>query len=118
MRLLLTMELCASFEMLVMTVALLGVALAAPHAEHRSKDDQDDEEKEEKVVVPILKQINRLNDDGSYTFGFEAGDGTFRVYDHSSLSLMPRRHFSLAFSLSFHHFFSNSLIIIHVLLSK
>jgi len=26
-----------------------------------------------------LKQINQVNDDGSYTFGFEAGDGSFRV---------------------------------------
>lgn len=30
-------------------------------------------------VVAILKQINQLNDDGSYTFGFEASDGSFRV---------------------------------------
>ena len=28
--------------------------------------------------VPILKQINRVNDDGSYTYGFEAADGTFK----------------------------------------
>ncbi|XP_057374223.1 uncharacterized protein LOC130695111 isoform X2 [Daphnia carinata] len=30
-------------------------------------------------AVTILKQINQLNDDGSYTFGFEASDGSFRV---------------------------------------
>jgi len=30
-------------------------------------------------VVKILKQINEVNDDGSYTFGFEADDGTFKV---------------------------------------
>ena len=29
--------------------------------------------------VPILRQINRVNDDGSYTFGFEAEDGSFRI---------------------------------------
>ena len=29
--------------------------------------------------VAILKQINTLNDDGSYTYGFEAADGSFRV---------------------------------------
>ena len=29
--------------------------------------------------VPILKQINRVNDDGSYTYGFEAADGSFKV---------------------------------------
>ncbi|KAI9557116.1 hypothetical protein GHT06_016914 [Daphnia sinensis] len=30
-------------------------------------------------AVTILKQINQLNDDGSYTFGFEASDGSYRV---------------------------------------
>jgi hypothetical protein len=35
--------------------------------------------REPKKIVPILKQINQLNDDGSYTFGYEGGDGSFRV---------------------------------------
>ena len=34
---------------------------------------------EEKKFVPILKHINQLNPDGSYTFGYESGDGSFRV---------------------------------------
>lgn len=29
--------------------------------------------------VSILKQINRVNDDGSYTFGYEATDGSFKI---------------------------------------
>ncbi|KAK3929245.1 Endocuticle structural glycoprotein SgAbd-9 [Frankliniella fusca] len=29
--------------------------------------------------VPILKQINRHNDDGSYTYGFEGADGSFKI---------------------------------------
>ncbi|XP_023025336.2 uncharacterized protein [Leptinotarsa decemlineata] len=29
--------------------------------------------------VPILKQINRHNEDGSYTYGYEAADGTFKI---------------------------------------
>uniref|UniRef100_A0A2S2PDZ8 Cuticle protein 6 n=1 Tax=Schizaphis graminum TaxID=13262 RepID=A0A2S2PDZ8_SCHGA len=29
--------------------------------------------------VSILKQINKVNDDGSYTFGYEASDGSFKV---------------------------------------
>ncbi|XP_037079358.1 uncharacterized protein LOC119100361 [Pollicipes pollicipes] len=29
--------------------------------------------------VPILKQVNRVNDDGSYTYGFEAADGSFKL---------------------------------------
>ena len=32
-----------------------------------------------KEVVPILKQVHEINADGSYTFGYEAGDGSFRV---------------------------------------
>lgn len=32
-----------------------------------------------KPIVPILKHINQVNDDGSYTFGYEAGDGSFRL---------------------------------------
>lgn len=29
--------------------------------------------------VPIIKQINRVNDDGTYTFGYEAADGSFKI---------------------------------------
>ncbi|XP_025406476.1 mediator of RNA polymerase II transcription subunit 15-like [Sipha flava] len=29
--------------------------------------------------VSIIKQINKVNDDGSYTFGYEASDGSFKV---------------------------------------
>lgn len=29
--------------------------------------------------VPILKQINRHNEDGSYSFGYEAADGSFKI---------------------------------------
>ncbi|KAG8256934.1 hypothetical protein J6590_059166 [Homalodisca vitripennis] len=29
--------------------------------------------------VEIIKQINRVNDDGSYTFGYEAADGSFKI---------------------------------------
>ncbi|KAK9737560.1 Insect cuticle protein [Popillia japonica] len=29
--------------------------------------------------VPILKQINRHNEDGSYTYGYEGADGSFKI---------------------------------------
>lgn len=29
--------------------------------------------------VPILKQINRYNEDGSYSYGYEAADGTYKI---------------------------------------
>lgn len=29
--------------------------------------------------VPILKQINRHNEDGSYSYGYEGADGSFKI---------------------------------------
>ncbi|XP_011499992.1 PREDICTED: uncharacterized protein LOC105363886 [Ceratosolen solmsi marchali] len=29
--------------------------------------------------VPILKQINRYNEDGSYSYGYEGADGTYKI---------------------------------------
>lgn len=29
--------------------------------------------------VPILKQINKHNEDGSYSYGYEAADGSFKI---------------------------------------
>ena len=40
---------------------------------------QDSEVETTTPVVAILKQINEVNDDGSYTYGYEAADGTFKV---------------------------------------
>ena len=35
--------------------------------------------KEAKPVVPILRFIDTQNPDGSYTYGYESGDGTYKV---------------------------------------
>lgn len=40
-------------------------------------DQQTSESQHEQVA--ILKQLRKVNDDGSYTFGYEAGDGSFKV---------------------------------------
>lgn len=34
---------------------------------------------EQTTPVPILKQINRHNEDGSYSYGYEGGDGSFKI---------------------------------------
>lgn len=34
--------------------------------------------------VPILKMINKVNDDGSYTYGYEAADGSYKVETRSA----------------------------------
>lgn len=41
--------------------------------------DQQTSESQHNQQVAILKQIRKVNEDGSYTFGYEAGDGSFKV---------------------------------------
>lgn len=36
-------------------------------------------QKQHTTPVPILKQINRHNEDGSYSYGYEAADGSFKI---------------------------------------
>ncbi|XP_034245133.1 uncharacterized protein LOC117647486 [Thrips palmi] len=40
---------------------------------------REDQAVREQHQVAILKQINRVNEDGSYTFGYEAADGSFKI---------------------------------------
>merc|ERR1712083_68353 len=35
--------------------------------------------RQDSASVPILKFINKHNQDGSYTYGFEAGDGSYKL---------------------------------------
>ena len=42
-------------------------------------NDQQTSETQVEPQIAILKQIRKVNDDGSYTFGYEAGDGSFKV---------------------------------------
>ncbi|EFX89732.1 hypothetical protein DAPPUDRAFT_303139 [Daphnia pulex] len=43
-------------------------------------------------AVTILKQINQLNEDGSYTFGYEASDGSFRVENMDANGYLTGRY--------------------------
>lgn len=36
-------------------------------------------QKDYTTPVPILKQLNRHNEDGSYSYGYEAADGSFKI---------------------------------------
>lgn len=38
-----------------------------------------DAQQQRQEPVPILKQISKQNDDGSYSFGYEGGDGSFKI---------------------------------------
>jgi hypothetical protein len=61
--------------------------------------------------VAILKQINRHNEDGSYTYGFEGADGSFKVVlspshpsthspNHPQLNQLPTSSSSLRLALT------------------
>ncbi|KDR18148.1 hypothetical protein L798_08008 [Zootermopsis nevadensis] len=43
------------------------------------EESPEEQEAQSQQQVAILKQINRVNDDGSYTFGYEAADGSFKI---------------------------------------
>jgi len=45
----------------------------------RQPQEQQKQQTETTTAVAILKQINEQNDDGSYTYGYEAADGTFKL---------------------------------------
>ena len=40
---------------------------------------QDIPESTTATPVEIVKQVNEINEDGSYTVGYEASDGTFKL---------------------------------------
>lgn len=65
-------------------IQILALAVCAVSAFPQGRDAVDEvavepEAKSTTTPVPIIKQINKVNDDGSYTFGYEAGDGSFRI---------------------------------------
>lgn len=60
---------------MILVASLMAMTWAAPGVFH----DEHGVKKVPKPIVPIVRYLNQLNDDGSYTFGFESADGTFRV---------------------------------------
>ncbi|XP_037870205.1 uncharacterized protein LOC101737072 [Bombyx mori] len=73
-----------------MMLLLLIACVAVTTAENATKDSTEPPSNTTKEIlkasetadaskVEIVKQIRRLNDDGSYTIGYEADDGTFKI---------------------------------------
>ncbi|XP_063707704.1 uncharacterized protein LOC134836429 [Culicoides brevitarsis] len=48
-------------------------------SESKSSDDLDKDESKNPQKLEIIKQIRKINADGSYTIGYEAEDGTFKI---------------------------------------
>uniref|UniRef100_A0A0P4Z7Y2 Cuticular protein n=1 Tax=Daphnia magna TaxID=35525 RepID=A0A0P4Z7Y2_9CRUS len=67
----------------------LAFSVASPtdYASSKSTTSSDTE-----PAVSILKQINQMNDDGSYTFGFEASDGSFRIENMDANGYMTGKY--------------------------
>ncbi|XP_050082147.1 uncharacterized protein LOC126569231 [Anopheles aquasalis] len=66
---------------LLAIAACLAVVVAQDYQEYRQAPLRIGTKAEEPkpTPVPILKQINRHNEDGSYTYGYEGADGSFKI---------------------------------------
>uniref|UniRef100_W8C0V2 Cuticle protein 6 n=1 Tax=Ceratitis capitata TaxID=7213 RepID=W8C0V2_CERCA len=55
-------------KLFILTCLILGIQIQQSH-----------QQQDYTTPVPILKQIDRHNDDGSYTYGYEAADKSFKI---------------------------------------
>lgn len=69
------MKIGVFFFTVQVAVIATTVVLAAPQ---ESKLIKQEASKKSPQEAKILKQINKLNDDGSYTYGYESDDGSFK----------------------------------------
>lgn len=58
---------------------VLGLAAVALAQQQQRQYNTNQYPQQTTTPVPILKQLNRHNDDGSYSFGYEAADGSFKI---------------------------------------
>ena len=76
------------FQFLLLTV--LAYTLAAPTSYVGGKSST--AYSSPSPIVTILKQISQYNDDGSYTFGYENSDGSFRIENMYSNGYLTGRY--------------------------
>ncbi|CRK88033.1 CLUMA_CG001819, isoform A [Clunio marinus] len=72
--------------LILVTLSVLCVAQeyedyqpAVRHSSGSSRFSSQQQEQPKQEPVAILKQINRHNEDGSYTYGYEGADGSFKI---------------------------------------
>jgi len=74
----------------VLLAYIVSVALAAPQREARTNlfeefsldyplDQFGFDDNEITTPVPILRHVNTVNPDGSYSYGYESGDGSYKI---------------------------------------
>lgn len=68
---------------LLVVACLLGITLAQQNYQQDYRPAPlrigTNEAEPKPTPIPILKQINRHNEDGSYTYGYEGADGSFKI---------------------------------------
>ena len=47
-----------------------------------------DETTTKKPPIPILRYVDTQNPDGSYTYGYESGDGTYKIETRYTISIV------------------------------
>merc|ERR1712241_1349846 len=62
-----------SAEMAVNKILVLAVVVGSVAGQLTGTDS------ETSTPVPILRYLDQQNDDGSYTFGYESADGTYKI---------------------------------------
>ncbi|TRY72981.1 hypothetical protein TCAL_03370 [Tigriopus californicus] len=76
-----------AFKYVLLACMIASVGLCAPQQGFRSNnfgspfnlDFTLNERAESTTPVPILKLVDRQNPDGSYTYGYESGDGSYKL---------------------------------------
>lgn len=78
------------FHLQLALVVLSTVCLAQDYEDYQPSFKQSSgasryvEEQPKQEPIAILKQINRHNEDGSYTYGYEGADGSFKIETKSA----------------------------------
>lgn len=67
------------FELLIILCSVYVYVVSAQYEEERAPRYVSSDSEPKPTPVSILKQINRHNEDGSYTYGYEAADGSFKI---------------------------------------
>ena len=64
----------------ILATTTAPVTTSRPEQEEIVEQFEEDEViEDEDLPVVIIKQINEINEDGSYTVGYEASDGSFKL---------------------------------------
>ena len=63
----------------ILATTTAPVTTSRPEQDIVEQVEEDEVIEDEDLPVVIIKQINEINEDGSYTVGYEASDGSFKL---------------------------------------